>query len=256
MNKHILVIAFFLISTRVYGLDIVLQHDASHAEIIMSDYPGSSSKVLVSWKKISELGGDGTMVYSTEKGDNVTRYSAVGGGGFLSIIDQKEKTLINGTLVSVFSVVVSDPQHPLKMTMTKSPEADGKALLNKYHQYESIAEKNESQGDIQKAIDAMVAQTNKTCGSHLTSHVKWASFETKNLPYAKQAVAVLEGVSVLCKDKDYKEAVAKIGKIEFEHLDGLSELKIQKDGGRLTVQLGAGSFNPRESTPKLLEATL
>lgn len=256
MGKLFFMIVLQIVALQSKAMMISLEDEFSDSKIILSSYPDRNDLYIVSWEKFDAITPkNGTMVYRIEKSTSGVTYFAVGDGGYFSIVERGAKTLVNGTVKSVYSVIAADPNHPIPMKASKETAHTSQDLLDRYYQYANVGKSDEKQEIIQNTIDSSLLEANKSCNSKMALKIKWDSFGPKQMRFAKQAKSVLDGVLSVCHDKDYKEAIGKMAQINVQYSTA-GPLKISKDAKNLAVSLSSESFNVKESVAKWLQVNL
>jgi hypothetical protein len=228
-------------------MSVVLGNDATHTRITIAELPGVRDTYAVAWQDVpGVVPATGAMIFSRDRGDSETRYTAVGGGGLFAIVDRGGEHLIRGTAMSIAWVVSDDPAHPLEVVVEPA-NVDVPALLAKYAAYENIAAPGEARPAIEAAIAATAARADHACGSHLAVALDWTSFGSPSLSRAKQAASILEAIATACADKDYAAAVRGLHEVRVDYKATGGALRLETTGGALAVHLSDTSWNPRET---------
>ena len=173
--------------TFLMGLLVALVSDTAPARLEIAELPGGV--FLVGW---DELQGSGALAFQREQGADETRYLPIGGGPF-AILDRGRRTLVAGTSVPVFEIVI-DADHPERMRLDVGRKVDVAALTAKYEAFEHVAPPGESKSAIEAAITTELARANKACGGKLAPSIDWAAFG-KAQRLAKQAIGILEALA-------------------------------------------------------------
>lgn len=246
MHKLMLALVLVLAQARVASaFTAVLVSDTVKTKLEVTDLPGAQGKLLIGWDELAGVPA-GALVFTIDQGSSETRYFAVGGGP-LSLVDRGGRTLVGGTVVQVFDVITTDPEHPLRLKVALGRDVNVAALTAKYNAYERVAAANETRAQIETAIATRTTQVNKACATKLATRVQWASFtKASKLAHAKQAIAVLDAIETTCADVDYRTALQRIKTVQIDwHGAAASTFAVRKDV--LAVTLGDASFNPRET---------
>src|SRR5262245_12751575 len=114
--------------TVVLALIGALTSDTARTRIEIAHVPGQKDARYVAWDEVPGGVPAGAMVYRADRGSDETRYFAVGGGGHFAIVDSGMRTLVAGTVVPVFEIVIDDPAHPLRMRLDTARKVDTAAL--------------------------------------------------------------------------------------------------------------------------------
>ncbi|HEY1550231.1 MAG TPA: hypothetical protein VGG28_20525 [Kofleriaceae bacterium] len=235
------------------ALTVVLGNAATHTRITIAELPGVRDTYAVAWQDVpGVVPATGAMIYSRDRGDDETRYFAVGGGGLFAIVDRGGAHLIRGTAMSIAWIVSDDPAHPLEVVVEPT-NVDAPALLAKYAAYENIAAPGEARAAVETAITAHEARVDRACGSHLAVTVEWASFGAANLARAKQAASILEAIETSCSDKDYATAVRALHELHVDYKASGGALRLETASGTLAAHFSDTSWNPRETAASWLK---
>lgn len=243
-----------LVIVVVLALTGALTSDTARTRIEIADVPGQQDALYVAWDELPGVPA-GAMVYRADRGSDETRYFAVGGGGHFAIVDRGQHTLVAGTLVPVFEIVVDDPAHPQRMRLDTARKVDATALAARYAAFEQIAAPGETRAAIEAAITARAAKANKACGTKLAPQLDWAAFQKAGkLALAKQAIALYDAIEATCGDADYRAALRALGKLEVRL--GGDGLALAVQGGALAATLSETGWNPRETATVWLRKNL
>jgi hypothetical protein len=233
---------------------VVLSNDSTKIRIEIADLPGAKDLFIVTWDDLPGGTATGAMVFYRDQGSTETRYFAVGGTGPFAIADRGQHTLINGTLVPIYSVVQRDPDHPIRLVAGSGKSLDATAMLARYAAFEHVGAPGEARPAIETAITGAAAHANRTCSARLAPQVQWDGFtKAGKLGLAKQAMAIFEALESLCDDKDYRAAVQALTAVRVELRADATGLELKTGGAVLTAAFSDTSYNPRESARRWLE---
>lgn len=186
-----------------------------------------------------------------------SRYENVGGHGIYVILDRKEETLVEGTIIPYLELFYEGREPPVKLIREKSAPMDvTEAGLKQAYWAENglgpYASETAAETEMRKVLDG----ANSACGGKTSFQVSWSGFKGRENPFeAASASRLFREMKDLCSDADYREAIRKISNIRLV-ADGGEGLRISHESSELIVRFGKGVANPGYQFHALLKDQL
>ena len=162
-----------------------------------------------------------------------------------------KSTLIHGTIVPYFEVILSD-RAPSKVLFAEN--ADIQKVRNrksKYLEYQNIKEsKVSAKKSAYQALDAL----NTHCAQSTTLDIDWKAFQSKDQKVAPGMLkGHMESLTKICSiDSDYKDAVNAIRSIKLSPAETTGAHSVEIKNNVLTITLDQETPNIPDSSYKLI----
>jgi hypothetical protein len=245
--------------------EVVLKSADRGVEVRLVPTSGGSAthpNFLVSWDHLAASAAPGaatgTLVFYRESGAHDRTYVSVGKAAPFVLVDRGDNTLVAGTVVPTYDLVLAGSDTPIEMRVDvgKHPKAD--ELQAAYEQGQGLSHTPASKGEVETVVDAARAAFQAACGAKPKLEIKWADFSGDRARLASTLAAVVNGIADKCSDAKYKTAIAKLStfRVHFDISVAADKLDLRRASNTVDLAVGQDVVNPRQRATAWITADL
>jgi hypothetical protein len=256
MNRSVFSVAFlgaaFAFCATANAQEVILKSPDRSVEVRLVPTTGGSAtypNFLVSWDHLAAPAAvTGTLVFFRESDDHDRTYVAVGKAAPFVLIDNGETTLVAGTVVPTYQLVLNNSDTPIELRVDVGLHPKSEALQAAYEQGQGLSHTPASKGEVETAVDTARAAFRAACGAKPALEIKWADFSSDRARLASTLAAVVNGIADKCVDAKYKAAIVKLTtfRVHFDATVPADKLDLRRAGSAVDLAVGRVVVNPRQ----------